>query len=62
MKVIRGICQALEVQPGDVYEFRRALGLPEPDLQRLGAWLLSRLLTRQEVPTPVPKAHARSAY
>jgi DNA-binding Xre family transcriptional regulator len=35
MKVIRAICTALEVQPGQVDEFRRALGLPEID--ELGA-------------------------
>jgi DNA-binding Xre family transcriptional regulator len=35
MKVIRAICTALQVQPGQVDEFRRALGLPEPD--ELGA-------------------------
>jgi transcriptional regulator with XRE-family HTH domain len=31
IKVIRAICRALGVQPQEVDEFRRALGLPEPD-------------------------------
>jgi transcriptional regulator with XRE-family HTH domain len=31
IKVIRALCRALDVQPQEVDEFRRALGFPEPD-------------------------------